>query len=518
MTSREPSAQSRPRDESPEGRGGGVRLIGRQVRSGLRAHGRLWALGFGLLGACAIGPAHHVPEVVPATSRIGSAPSPNAPLFDSLSRAAQLPAPAPGAAFESQAVDAVAWLDVLHDTALVALVQSALRDNRDIHAALGRVDEYRAMVGTARSMLFPEVDANASASTNQIAIGASPPIAYKAIRATADLQWEIDFWGRLRKGVAAAEADREEQANDERALVLTLVGNIADGYLELLELRDDLAVSQSTLASRQSTLNLARQRFAQGLISELDVRQFEADVAGAASSVAQYTRLASQKEHALALLAGRAPGALVGAGRLDSAVVAVAVPDSVPASLLLRRPDVLSAERALAAATARVGETIAAVLPRFTITGEYGRQAPTTTDLFGQEHEIYALQAGVSMPIFAGGRQTSELNAAHARVTQARARYEQAVLTALNEAADALIAVRSGRDQLAAQAAQTNALRDAYRLAERRYEGGISSYLDVLDAQRSLFTAELALLQVRREYLEATVQLYKALGGRWEKR
>ena len=197
---------------------------------------------------------------------------------------------------------------MLHDTALVALVQSALRDNRDIHAALGRVDEYRAMVGTARSMLFPEVDANASASTNQIAIGASPPIAYKAIRATADLQWEIDFWGRLRKGVAAAEADREEQANDERALVLTLVGNIADGYLELLELRDDLAVSQSTLASRQSTLNLARQRFAQGLISELDVRQFEADVAGAASSVAQYTRLASQKEHALALLAGPRAG------------------------------------------------------------------------------------------------------------------------------------------------------------------------------------------------------------------
>ena len=158
------------------------------------------------------------------------------------------------------------------------------------------------------------------------------------------------------------------------------------------------------------------------------------------------------------------------------------------------------------------------MLPRFTITGEYGRQAPTTTDLFGQEHEIYTLQAGVSMPIFAGGRQTSELNAAHARVTQARAHYEQAVLTALNEAADALIAVRSGRDQLAAQAAQTNALRDAYRLAERRYEGGIASYLDVLDAQRSLFTAELALMQVRREYLEATVQLYKALGGRWEKR
>jgi len=497
--SREPAGSSSPRDHAQRG------------ESTFMAS---WLMAL-LLSACAIGPAHHVPEVVPETSRIGSSASPEAPLFDSLSRAAQLPPPAPGAAFESQGVDAVAWLDVLRDTALVSLVQSALRDNRDIHAALGRVDEYRALVGNARSQLFPELDANASASTNQIAIGASPPIAYKAIRATADLQWEIDFWGRIRKGVAAAEADRDARANDERALVLTLVSNVADGYLELLELRDDLAVSRNTLGSRQNTLNLSRQRFAQGIISELDVRQFEADVAGAASSVAQYTRLASQKEHALALLAGRAPGPLVGAGRLDSAVTAVAVPDSVPASWLLRRPDVASAERDLAAATARVGETIAAVLPRFTITGEYGRQAPTTTDLFGQEHEIYALQAGVSMPIFAGGRQTSELNAARARVTQARAHYEQAVLTALNEAADALVAVRSGRDQLAAQAAQTSALRDAYRLAERRYEGGIASYLEVLEAQRSLFTAELALTQVRREYLEATVQLYKALGGRW---
>lgn len=487
---------------------------------GVRAHPSLtrWALGSGLLlTACAIGPAVHVPQVVPESAHVSATASPNAPLFDSLARAAQLPAPslAPGAAFEAQGVDAVAWLDVLHDTALVSLVQSALRDNRDIQAALGRVDEYRAMVGSARSHLFPEVDANASASTNQIAIGASPPIAYRALRAIADLQWEIDFWGRLRKGMAAAQADRDARANDERALVLTLVSEVADGYLELLELRDDLAVSQRTLASRQATLRLARQRFAQGLISELDVRQFEADVAGSASSVAQFTRLASQKDHALALLAGRAPGALVGAGRLDSAVVAVVVPDSIPAALLLRRPDVLSAERDLAAATARVGATIAAVLPRFTITGEYGRQAPTITDLFGQEHEIYSLSAGVSVPLFAGGRERSELDAARARVVQARARYEQAVLTALNEAADALVAVRGDGDQLAAQAAQVSALRDAYRLAQRRYEGGIASYLEVLVAQRSLFTAELALTQSRRFYLEATVQLYKALGGRW---
>jgi multidrug efflux system outer membrane protein len=469
-----------------------------------------------MTAGCAIGPRHTVPEVVPQTAQLGTAPTPQSPLFDSLARAAQIPAPAaPGAIFSSQPVDAAAWLDVLRDTTLVGLVHSALTNNRDIRQALARVDEYRALVGSARSELFPELDANASASSNQIAIGASPPIAYKAIRATADLQWEIDFWGRIRKGITAAQADRDARANDEQALVLTVVSQVADGYLELLELRADLAVSNATLTSRQATLGLARQRYTQGVISELDVRQFEADVASAASSVAQFTRQASQQEHALSVLIGSAPVSVAAGGSLDSAIVAVSVPDSIPATLLLRRPDVQSAERDLAAATERVGQTISSILPRVVITGEYGRQAPSTTDLFGSDHEIYTLQAGVSMPLFAGGRQKSELDAARARVDQARAAYERAVLTALGEASDALVAVRTDRDQLAAVAAQTAALRDAYRLAERRYEGGISSYLEVLDAQRSLFTAELTLTQTRRLYLEATVQLYKALGGKW---
>ncbi|HEY3934285.1 MAG TPA: efflux transporter outer membrane subunit [Gemmatimonadales bacterium] len=478
--------------------------------------GALGALTILAAGGCAIGPRHTIPEIVPETAQVGAAPAPQATLFDSLARAAQIPAPVtPAAVFESQKIDAVAWLDVLRDTALVGLVRTALANNRDIRQALGRVDEYRAMVGTARSMLFPELDANASVSTNQIVIGASAPIPYDAIRATADLQWEIDFWGRIRKGITAAEADRDARTNDERALVLTVVSQVADGYLELLELREDLAVSNATLASRQATLGLARQRFTQGVISELDVRQFEADVASAASSVAQFTRSAAQQEHALSVLLGRAPTPVSAGGTLDSAVAAISVPDSIPSALLLRRPDVLSAERDLAAATTRVGQTISSILPRVIITGEYGRQSPSTTDVFGSEHEIYTLQAGVSMPIFAGGRQKSELDAARARVTQARAAYEKAVLTALGEAADALVAVRTEHDQLAADAAQTSALRDAYRLAERRYEGGISSYLEVLDAQRSLFTAELTLTQTRRLYLEATVQLYKALGGKW---
>ena len=469
------------------------------------------------LASCAGNPAYNAPRTVPASAQVATGATTSAPLFDSLARAAQLPPPVPpGAAFAATATAAVAWLDVLRDTTLVSLVRTALRDNQDIRVAVARVNEYRALTGSARSGLFPLVTANASASTNQIAIGASSPIAYKAIRATADLQWELDFWGRIRQGAAAAEADQAMRAEDERALALTLVAQVSYAYLELLESREALDVAQRALTSRQATLGLARQRFAQGVISELDVRLFEADVAGAASSVAQFTRVSAQREHAISLLLGRTPAAVATGGTLDGSMVALAAPDSVPAAMLLRRPDVLSAERALAAEQARFGATRAAVLPRFVITGQYGRQSPSVSEVFGADHEIYAAQIGVSIPLFAGGRQSSELDAGRARIEQARGRYEQSVLRAVNEAADALIALRTDRQQLAALTAQATALRDAYRLANRRYEGGIASFLEVLEAQRSLFAAELAATQSRRAYLEATVELYKALGGSWQ--
>jgi multidrug efflux system outer membrane protein len=474
------------------------------------------ALAAAALAACAGNPGYVAPRTVPPATQIGAGSTTRAALFDSLAQAAALPPPmAPGAAFAATATAGVAWLDVLHDTTLVALVRDVLRDNQQLREAMARVNEYRALTGSARGALFPEVDANASAGRNQIVIGASPPVTYNAVRATADLQWELDFWGRIRQGIAAAEADQAARTDDEQALALTLVAQVSEAYLELLEARASLAVSESALSSRQATLGLARQRFSQGVISELDVRQFEADVAGAASSVAEFTRVSAQREHAIALLTGRVPAPVASGGTLDEAVSAIAVPDSIPATMLLRRPDVLSAERGLAAEQARFGAVRAAILPRFLITGEYGRQSPTLTDLFGSSHEIYTAQIGVSMPLFAGGRQASELAAGRARIEQARARYEEAVLHAVNEAADALVGVRTDRQQLAAQTAQAVALRAAYTLAERRYEGGIASYLEVLDAQRSLFAAELATTQARRAYLEATVELYKALGGGW---
>ncbi len=470
------------------------------------------------LAACAVGPAEHVPVTAPSVPAPVVTRPGDASLFDSLAAAAAVAPPESlaTAVTAGEAAPGFGWVDILRDTTLTALVRQALRNNRDLAMAMARIREYRAEESAARSALFPGVALNGSGSENRIVIGTSPPIKYNAIRATADMQWEVDFWGRLRRGLGAAEADVAARDADERATVLTLVSDIAESYLALLEAREDLSVSQQTLDSRRATLDLARQRYAQGVISELDVRQFEGDVAAAASSVAQFTRAAADQEHALSVLLGQPPGPIAAGGSLETAVAGLAVPDSIPSALLLRRPDVESAERALAAASDRIGAAQGELLPRVTITGEYGYQNPTLSQLFGSNHDIYSIEGGVFIPLaLFGGGGRSDIAAARARADEARAGYEQSVLTAMGEAADALVGVRTGRDQLSAEAAQVTALQDAYALARRRYDAGISSYLEVLDAQRSLFAAQLALAGVRRQYLDASVQLYKALGGRW---
>jgi multidrug efflux system outer membrane protein len=424
------------------------------------------------------------------------------------------PAAAP-ATLQADSAD-LAWLAVLKDTTLLRLVSLAVRENRDVQTAVARIREFRAEVGVARSGLFPELTANASASTNQIALGAFEPVAYDALRVTADLQWELDFWGRLRRGVQASHADLEGQEAAYRATLLTLVSDVSTAYLGLLELGQEEQIAERTLASRRATLALARNRFEAGVISELDVHQFESEVAVPAAALAQARRLRSQREHELAALVGRRPFHIPSGASLASAVETMRVPDSLPAVLLGRRPDVREAERAFAASVARVGVAQASRLPRISITGNYGSQSGTADDLFTNNTEVYQLQAGISVPLFTGGRLANEARAAGARAEQARLRFEQTVLQAFREASDALIGVRTARDQRVAQQSQVVALRKAAELADIRYRGGVASYLEVLDAQRQLFSAELGLSQTQLLELSSVVLLYRALGGSWK--
>jgi multidrug efflux system outer membrane protein len=254
------------------------------------------------------------------------------------------------------------------------------------------------------------------------------------------------------------------------------------------------------------------------VISELDVRQFESEVATAARSAAGFTLARSQAESQLNVLLGQVPGPIARGTSLEQTVRAVSTPDSLPSGMLARRPDVMRSRDAWSGALARVGAATAARLPRVTITAEWGSQSTTVGTLFGAGTDIYTIQAGVNVPLFTGGRVSGTQRAAEAHADEARSAYEQTVLVALHEASDALAGIRLSRDALAAQESQVRALRRAVELAERRYQNGVSSILEVLDVERGLFGAEVALAQAQRQYLGATVQLYKVMGGSWAER
>jgi len=485
-----------------------------------------------LAASCAVGPGYHRSSLgMPDGWRPRAASEDSLRRFyDSLrtSRDTLLPAGADTArapfAYDTASprprVDSTAalrWIDLIQDSVLRQLVDTSLRANRDLRTALAVIDEFRAQYRATRGALLPAVTANGQAGRNQTVFGTLGSFTYNQYRATADLSWELDVWGRLRRSTSAAHSDLRAREEDRRALRLSLIGDVATAYFDLRAADLNLAISRRTLDSRRQTLALARRRLDQGLISELDVRQFEAEVASPAASVADFERQVAQQENALSVLVGHNPGAMARGRALTEMAGLIPVPAGVPSALLGNRPDVRSAEATLRAATARIGVAQAAFLPTFTITGQYGTQSTEWSKWFGSGTNIWQAFAGVSIPLFTEGRPGAgeQVNVARARASQARSRYEQTVLVALREVEDALVGLRTAQDRSAAQERQVIALRRALELADMRYRNGVSSYLDVLDAQRGLFGAELALTQAERDQLVTAVQLYRAVGAGW---
>lgn len=467
------------------------------------------------LAAC-VGPSYHRPPMPsPDDWRAPSASADSLrPFFDSLARSRDTAAPPSHRALPDSATDP-RWLALFQDTVLQRLVETAVRENRDVRVAAATIEEFRADYGVAQGAVFPQLTLSGQGGKQKIIFGGNQPFTFDVFTLVGNVSWELDFWGRLRRATQAARADLLEQKENQRAVVLSLVGSVAISYLQLRQLDLDLSIAERTLASRRQTLALAQRRYGQGLISELDVRQFEADVADPAARVADFQRQIAQLENQLSVLLGHTPAAIPRGRPLPDVLSGIAIPAGVPSELLDRRPDVRAAEQSLAAATARIGVAEGARLPRFTITGQYGSQANQFSRLLKSNTDIYQVFFGISLPLFTGGQLTNEVRAARARAEQARYRYEQTYLQALQEVETSLSALHSDRDQVIAQQVQVDALRRALRLATERYEGGISAYLDVLDAERNLFTAELALTQVQLRQGADAVQLYEALGGGW---
>lgn len=472
---------------------------------------------------CAAGPRYRPDAAIAPQQRLGAVRSSDSSraFFDSLAAERRrdsletVRAMPPRRALTDAMVGSAAWRDIIHDSTLVRLIDIALRQNRDLRVAVARLDEARAGVRVARAGEVPSLSLNSSESSNQVALGAFPPTSFRAARATADLTWELDFRGRVRRGVEAASADVGADDAARRATELSVVSGVASAYVQLLELDQEREIAERTLSLRKSTLEIARQRYAHGLTSELDVKQFEAQVAAPAVTLAQTERARAQTEHQLDVLLGRGPLPIPRGGTLADAVSALVVPDSIPAALLARRPDIVEAERTYAASIARVGVADAARWPTFNIVGSYGSQAGVPGDVLTGNKRVYQALIGFSFPLFDNGRLAGASRAARARAEQARAAYEGVALNALREANDALIAVRTAHDEAVAEATQANALRQALDLATLRYNAGLATYLDLLEAQRSVFGAELATSQAQLGELLAAVEMYKALGGSW---
>jgi multidrug efflux system outer membrane protein len=411
------------------------------------------------------------------------------------------------------------WWDAFKDEALIELIKTALEANYDLRIATTRVLEARAQVTIARSFQFPDVSGNASAPYVYIPGDRAPTQTRETFSplGTLDLFWEIDLWGRLRRATEATRADLLASEEVRRFVITTLISDVATAYFQLRELDLELEISQRTLVSRQDSLRLVKLRYDGGVAALIDVRQAEVLLYTAAETIPDVERRIEQTENLISFLLGRSPEAVPrGRAMPDTlALVPPSVPEGLPSSLLERRPDIRQADAQLAAATARIGVAKADYFPRFLLTGAGGAGGVAINGNWFGPTGLLAVSPQVTLPIFNMGRIGAGVESAEARAQEAVVRYEQTIQQAFREVSDALIEHRKRREFRVQQERLVESLRDAARLANIRYKGGVTSYLEVLDTERQLFDAELLLAQAQRDELLGVVRLYRALGGGW---
>ncbi len=419
---------------------------------------------------------------------------------------------------ETSSVADLPWWEVCKDPKLHALIREALAANQDLALAAARVDEARAIVGISKADYYPQVYGALSGSYGQIysdkiVDGSKSQAVFSG---SLNLSWEVDLWGRVRNSRDASYADLVATEDGRQAVILSIVSGVAQAYLELRAFDLQLDIVKANVESRRATFDLFQTRARGGVGSDLEVNQARSDLAFAQAYVPQTEMLIWMKENELCVLLGRPPGPIDRGATLTETPVIPDLPSGVPAALLARRPDLLAAEQGIVAAGARVGVAVANRIPSLTLTGYVGLEARKVPDLFTPGAVFWNALAGLFVPIFEGGRLSSIEEAARARLEQSMAAYRQAVEVALREVADASAGVTKLKDVRLAREEQVKATTQATKLAFMRYQGGVSSYLEVLDAQRQQFDSQLNLAATVRDQIVSVVQLYKALGGGWQ--
>jgi outer membrane protein, multidrug efflux system len=416
------------------------------------------------------------------------------------------------------------WWQVFDDPALQSLIREGIAKNLDLKVASARVLEARAIAGVAKSFLYPQVGVSFGVSSEQVSRLGQPPVtketspdrSYENWALNGTVSWEIDLFGRLRRGKESAFAQYLATEEGRRGVIVSLVGDIASTYFFLQELDLSLDIARRTLKINDDTVAYYSARLAGGVSNRLEVNQAIANRALTAASIPDIEQQVAVAENALSVLLGRAPGPITRGTSLAARLAPPGIPAGLPTQLLQRRPDVVQAEQSLVSSNADVGAAKALFYPTISLTGSAGSISHDLSDFMRPDAIVWSLAAGIFQPIYNGGRIKQNYEASKARFDQALAAYQRAALNAYREVADSLVTIEKLAARRTEVEAGVEALRDATQLARSRYENGLSSYLDVLLADQSLFQRELQLAQTRGEQLRALTQFYRSLGGGWQ--
>lgn len=401
------------------------------------------------------------------------------------------------------------WWSQFGDPELEKLIKETVKGNLDLQLAVARIEQFSATLDSVKSGYYPQFGALADGSTEK----------YKGVtsdryRLGGTVIWEPDFWGKLRKSDDAAKAQLLSSEAGRRGVLLSLVSSAATGYINLRSLDRQLEIAIATEKAYLETLELFRLRFKYGTVSQLEIAQIESQYELARQSVPKYAIMIRQQENMLSLLAGRVPGAIVRGKSIDE-LVPPKIPESISSELLKRRPDIVQAEQDLVAANATIGIYRADYFPTVSINGLLGVAAGDIGKLFSSGSDYWSASGAIKLPILNFGKISGQVKQAEAQERQAKLRYQQSVLGAFRDVEDSLVAVEKGREQLAAQKRQAAALADYARIAKLQFDSGTTNYLQVLDADRTNFSGQLALVQGQSDLLNSIVTVYKSLGGGW---
>jgi len=446
------------------------------------------------LSACMVGPDYQRPEVdVPAAWRLGST--------------------------EAAEISNIAWWDQFQDPVLSDLVRTALSNNKDLKIATANVDQAFAQFGIVRSAQFPQLNAGATAERQRLsqttALGsASGRGQFNDFGVNLSASFELDVWGRLRRATEAAQANLLASEQGKGTVVLTVVSTVASGYIQLRALDRQLEIAEYTSRSLGEAARLQRVRFEEGAVPESDYQQAESQYREAVARVPELEREIGQQENFISVLLGRNPGPIP-RGRTIDALLFPAVPAGLPASLLERRPDIRQAEQNLIAANADIGVAKAAYYPDISLTALLGLESAQLSDLFKGPSKVWSYGGSLLQPIFNAGRIDSQVAQAEALQRQALYVYEKSIISGFQDVENALIDRTKFQQVREEQAKNVQALRRFRDLADLRYREGATIYLEVANAEQSLFVAELAYVGTQSLLFQSYANLYKAMGGGW---